>query len=466
MAQTTLERTDELNAQLIVSMPRDSYEPKFLEQLKAQRKSARMKGFRPGKAPLATIRKMMGDRILLDLVNREIQSGIGETLEELPEADRLLGNPVPSPDQEPQNISANDLQDYVFKFDLGFAPEKIEVKGVDEALTYYQIEVPEVDLKEQLERLRKQNGETKEVENIQENDVIKVTAQELAGGAVKEDGVTAEFRLFYDNLTPEVQKALGAKKPGDTLEVNVFELEKNSTEKYVRTYLLDVEEDAEFNPEFVLKIESISRIEPAELNQEFFDKVFGEDKVHNEEEALGTIREATAQNLSSQSNSLFFRNLQVRTLEQTEIELPRDFLRRWLDSDRDDEQGPINDKDFERFLEGMRWSLIQNELSKKHDIKVEEEEIRAEARKQIMGYFGGQDTSWMTPDMLGGLEERMLNDREARNRYVDEILNRKLVSALRESGAISEDTVSPDGMNELIDAVNQADKEKYGDEEE
>lgn len=466
MAQTTLERTDELNAQLIVSMPRESYEPQFLEQLKSQRKSARMKGFRPGKAPLATIRKMMGDRILIDLVNREIQSGIGETLENLPEADRLLGNPIPSQDQEPQNITAKELQDYVFKFDLGFAPENIEVGGVDDKLTYHKIEVPEADLKEQLERLRKQHGETKEVEEIQENDVIKVAAQELADGAAKEDGLTAEFRLFYDNLTPEVQKELGTKKPGDKLQVNVFELEKESTEKYVRSYLLNVEEDAEFNPEFELTIESISRVEPAELDQEFYDNAFGEDKVHNEEEAIAAIREATEENLSSQSNSLFFRNLQIRTLEQTELDLPRDFLRRWLDSDRNEEQGPINDEEFERFLEGMRWSLIQNELSKKHEIKVEEEEIRAEARKQIMGYFGGQDTSWMTPDMLGGLEERMLNDREARNRYVDEILNRKLVAALRESGAVTEDSVSPDGMNELIEEVNKADREKYGTGEE
>jgi trigger factor len=466
MAQTTLERTDELNAQIIISLPRESYEPKFLEQLKSQRKSARMKGFRPGKAPLATIRKMMGDRILIDLVNKEIQSGIGEALDELPEVDRLLGNPVPSENQEAQHISAKELQDYVFKFDIGFAPEKIEVGGIDKELTYYKIEVPEEDLKEQLERLRKQHGESKEVEDVQENDVVKVTAQELADGAVKEDGLTAEFRLFYDNLTEAVQKELSGKKPGDKLRVNVFELEKESTEKYVRSYLLNVEEDTEFNPEFELTIESISRVEPAAFDQEFFDKVFGEGKVSSEEEAIDAIREVTEQNLVSQSNSLFFRNLQIRTLEHTEIELPQGFLRRWLDSDRGEEKGPISDKEFERFLEGMRWSLIQNELAKAHEIKVEEEEIRAAARQQIMGYFGGQDTSWMTPDMLGGLEERMLNDRESRNRFVDEILNRKVVEALRESGEVSEDSVSPDGMNELIDAVNKADKEKYGDEEE
>jgi trigger factor len=466
MAQTTLERTDALNAQLTVSLPREAYEPQFLAQLKEQRKNARMKGFRPGKAPLATIRKMMGDRILIDLVNREIQAGISETLEELSEADRMLGSPIPSEGQDPQNISAKDLQDLVFKFDLGFAPETIEVSGIDEELTYHKIEIPAADLQEQLERLRKQHGEAQEVEDIQDNDVIKVEAKELADGAVKEDGLSAEFRLFYDNLTPAVQKELASKKPGDTLQVNIFELENESTEKYVRSYLLSVEEDTEFNPEFELTIQSISRIQIAELDQDFFDKAFGEGKVSSEAEAIDFIREASEANLEQQSNSLFFRHLQIRTLEKTDIDLPRDFLRRWLDSDRDEEQGPISDADFERFLEGMRWSLIQNELSKQHEIKVEEEEIRGEARKQIMGYFGGQDTSWMTPDMLSGLEERMLNERESRNRYVDDILNRKLVRAIRDGGQVSQDNVSPDGMNELIDAVNKADKERYGEEEE
>lgn len=466
MAQTTLERTDALNAQLIISLPREAYEPQFLAQLKEQRKNARMKGFRPGKAPLETIRKMMGDRVLIDLVNREIQAGISDTLEELPETDRLLGSPIPSENQEPQNISAKALEDLVFKFDLGFAPEQIEVVGVDDQLTYHKIEIPEDDLQDQLDRLRKQNGEAQEVEDIRENDVIQVEAKELADGAIKEDGVTAEFRLFYDNLTPAIQEELATKKPGDTLRINIFELENEITEKYVRSYLLSVEEDVEFNPEFELTIQSISRIQIAELNQAFFDKVFGEGKVSSEAEAIDFMREATQTGLEQQSNSLFFRHLQIRTLEHTDIDLPRDFLRRWLDSDREEDKGPISDEEFERFLEGMRWSLIQSELAKKHEIQVAEEEIRAEARKQIMGYFGGQDTSWMTPDMIAGLEDSMLKESSSRNRYVDEILNRKLVRAIRGSGAVAEDSVSPDDMNELVDEVNEADKERYGEEEE
>ncbi len=286
-----LENIDPLNATLSIVIAKEDYEPKYKETLNDFRRKGTFKGFRKGKTPLGYIRKIYGESALAETVTELLQKTIMDYLNE--NKVNFLGQPLPADDQERINFDPKRLEDYAFKFDLGMAPE-FEVQGLDAKIKRHDIEVKTALVDEEWDKYAKQLGTSVDAEDdIADGDVLYLKATELEGGKPKEGGVEASFTVQIDDFADDgLRKKVLKMKKGDNFTYAPLNLEKDRDMEFVRKYHLGIDEqpDLEITDEFEAEIESVNRVVPAEVNQEFLDKLFGEGKITSEEDGRAEIQ--------------------------------------------------------------------------------------------------------------------------------------------------------------------------------
>ncbi len=468
MPKVVREDIDNLNATLTVTFEKADYESRFESELSKYQKQAHMKGFRKGKMPISVLKKMYGKSVLVDVINQMLQNELNDYLKN--EGVKLLGQPLPSESQEPVNFEPRELSDYSFKFDLGLAPE-FELKGIGKDTPFEKIELEITDemIDEELEAARKAQGERQFAEeDIRENDILKLFARELDGEEAKEGGLETEFSILVSSIADEAAKAqLLAGKKGDTFRFNLFELEAGKDEKYVRNYFLNLPDgdSREVGREYEVTVTEASRIIPAEMDQEFFDKLFGEGEVSSEEQARARIREHIGRQYNSQSEALLLRDIQESLMEQNPLDFPDSFLKRWMKTANEKLSDKTVEKEYAAFAKNLQWSLIQNKLVKHFNINIGQSEILEKLRNQIRGYFGGA----VEPGMEQVIENtalRLMQDEKQAERAYDQALNDKLYEALLAEVELKSKKVSLKEFEEEVAKARAAARASRAHEEE
>lgn len=430
MSKIVREDIDALNTTLTITIEKEDYEQQFEEELQKYRKNVALKGFRKGKTPANVLRKMYGRSVLGEVINNVLNRELFTYIEE--QNLETLGQPLPSKDQNYVDFDVKNLEDYEFKFDIGLAPD-FELNGIspDDKYERYEVEVPESVLDEDLMNLRRRVGERVQVEeNIQEGDFVKFEAKELDGGSVKEGGLETDFGIMVNEIENEDFKAsLFTKKVGDTIKANVYELFDEPDDHYIRHHLLKLDHedhDTEVGQEFELTLVEATRNEPADLNQEFFDKAFGEGKVTSEEEAKDLIREDAKQFYSKQADALLFRDIQERLMEVNDIPLPDDFLKRWLKANNEKLTDEVIEKEYDIFAKNWKWTLLRTKLAKKFEVEITEQDIREGFAQRVRDYFGGYGNE----ELVNATVDRLMQDQKQVNDIYEELLIDKLSYAI------------------------------------
>ncbi len=429
MPTVVREDIDALNAVLTVTIAKNDYEPTFKKEINKLKDRGAIKGFRKGKTPLPFLKKMYGKGLLSEIVTNLLHKELTEVIKDR-EA-QFMGQPIPSLNQPPVNFDYDNLSEYVFKFDLGVAPD-FQVKGVDINTTYdyYKVQISDEKVNERLETARKHYGEQVDsTEPIVEDDMVYFSAVELEGDAPKEDGWKTTFSVLVNRIAEgSVKEEIKSKQKGDKVRFNIFEFEEGTSREFVKKYLLnftkaDLDEGTETGEMYEATIESVTRRAPAELNQEFYDKVFGPGEIYNEEEAKARIAESLGGAQQGQADSLLYRELRQRLIElnRDAMPLPDEFIKRWVRISHEEKADPLLN-DYEAFSDNMRWTLITDKLSKQYEIEVTEEDIRQMAYNRVAGYFGG----YGDPKMLEPIVNRMMEDSESFNGLASDVLADKL----------------------------------------
>jgi trigger factor len=457
MATIVREDIDALNVLLTVTVAKEDYQEDFKKELNRYRNQASLKGFRKGKIPMTVVRKMFGRSILAEVVNKQLSEEMSKFLYDEEDSIDFLGQPVESSEQAEFDFSPHNLEDFVFKFDLGLAPQfELQGLGGSETMEQLVIEPEGGKLDEELMNLRRKFGETAEVEGpVEQRDIITLKAVEMDGDSPKEDGIENEFTLFIDNTTEEAKEAFMGKSIGDTAVLDVFNLEEKTSDEQVRKYLLSLDEadEREVSDAFSLTIEKISRHTPAELNEEFFAKAFGEGGVTTEEEAVAKIKEDYNGYYSRQTNALLFRDMQESLMENNPLELPETFLKRWLVSSNEKNTPENVEAGFDGFRKGLEWTLVREKLVKQFELKVEPDEMRASFAQQVIGYFGGQRPEFLGDEMISGMVDRMMQDEKGVREKHDEMINDKLSERLQEEFTLTDKVIDPAQLDEIIKKI-------------
>lgn len=458
MAKISKTEIDALNQLLTINIDKADYESNFNKQLKKHRKDANLKGFRKGMAPMSYVKKIFGKQLLAEEINKTLQEQLNEGLKDV----KIFGDPMPNKDQAQIDFNPMKLEDYEFKFDLGLIAE-FELEGVDANESYdgYRVKVSDKVVEEQLTNAQKRFGERSVIEdgNVEAKDLVKVSAKELDGEELKEGGHTAEFSIPVDQSTEELAKELMTKKKGDTIRLNVYDVEKESTKEIIRQYVLGIDKNDESVGEmFECEIIEVSRVALAEINQEFFDKQFGEGVVTSEQEAKDKIRIDMNKSIQKNAEAILFRDIQEKLIEKNSFPLPEEFLKRWI---KFSNEKPVSDEQIERefplFSNELRWSVIKGKLIEKFDLKVTEEELQMGFVNAIRSYGGmpmGMDDS-----ILMNYAQRMMQDEKAVRRQAEEIMGNKLFEAITAVITVVETDVDEKEMEKIITEANKKQEE-------
>lgn len=452
--------------ELVLQLPISDYEPKLKSELQKYRQKANMKGFRKGKVPVSVIKKMYGRGILADLINEMLQKELSGYITD--EKLDILGQPLPSESQETYDFEINNLVDFEFRFDVGLAPA-FEVAGIEgESYEQLKVEVTDEMIDDELEATQKRAGNMENQESdFEESDGITFNAKELEGDALKNKGFETSFKVLIQDIQDEdLRKQVLESKIGDTVRFDIFDLEKDKTDEYVRKYLLQLDEeemDREVGREFEATIEQVDRLIPAELNEEFYNKAFGEGEVTSEEEARAKIKEHIENMYKGQSEALLYRSFQERLLELNTPALPDEFLKRWLKSGQETLNDEDLDKQYPDFEKGLLWSLIERKIGEKFEVEVGVEDVRQAMRDQLKQYMGGYAVE---DSMLDGYVDRMMQNQEQVEKVFQEKRSDKIFEALKEAVTIEEKFLPLDEFEARLQEARAASQPEASAEEE
>ncbi len=437
---------------LSIKIEQADYQPRIEEALKGLRKKVDLKGFRKGMVPPGLVKKMYGTGVLAEELDKMINEQLDKHIKD--NGINMLGQPLPQ-HADQQNIDINSLGDYEFAFEIGMAPDfELPFISSKTKATKYKIAVDDAIVAEELEAIRKRFGTTTNPEDgvVEETDVIVVKLEELDGKKVKEGGIENSTAIGVDMLTDKAKKEVVGLTVGTSADVNIFDFLKDKSKEETAKHLLNITEEypAEAGDKYRVTLEKINRQEPGELNQELFDQVFGQGAVDSEESFMTKLKEEIQKSFDNEAEQKFGYDLLEQLLDETKIELPVDFLKRWI---KHSNENPVTDEqiaeEFDAFARSLRYQLIVNKLSKDNDLKVSQEEIKERTRQQIFQqyaqYFGGMDVDKVLDEWADG----MLKKREHVEKTYQQLLDEKIIAFIKEQVTIDEKAVSLEEFKNL-----------------
>ena len=412
----TKESIDSLNAVVKVEIAAADYQPKVEQILQDYRKKADIPGFRKGHVPMGMVKKQYGKSIMIDEINKMLQESLNNYLTE--EKLEILGNPLPKVNEE----FSWDAEDFSFEFELGLAPEFDVDLSAKKKITQYNIVAEDSLIDKEVENLQTRFGKILPLEEAAEGNNV-------AGTFVNEEKeIENKATISLNDIKGKVnlKKFIGA-KVGDVLSLkskNLF----NEDAKLMGALGLAKEEVEGLEIPLTFTIEEINTTELAELNQELFDKIFGEGKVATVEELRGKIKEDAENQFKMQSEQQLLNSVTEYLVENTKFDLPAEFLKKWLATAG---ENPISAEqaaeEFEKSEKGLRYQLIEGKVMSANDIKLDYEELKEYAKgfiKSQMAQYGNLDPE---EKELEDIANRVLSNQEEAKRLQDQLVSKKLL---------------------------------------
>jgi len=382
-----------LQATLVVKIQENDYQTAVNEELKKLRKKANIKGFRPGQVPIGQIRKMYGDQVKLDEVNKIMDKEISNYLKE--NKIDLIGELLPS--EEKKEVDILKEKDFEFAFDIAFYPEmNIDIENLD--ITKYKINPTEELIEKEMENIGRKNGELVEKEEVEDAESVSVyvDAKEL-----KEEGIEVLDKMILVSTLAEDAKAkfIGAKK-GDKFELNL-KTAITSEADLAGFFNIEKEKLAELSDKFEVVIKNIKKFEPAELTEELLEKEFGE-KI-TLEQAKEKIRENLMNELEEEAKLMYKLDLQEKIVEEAKkLEMPEEFIIRWQKSINKDKSEEEIKNGLESLIKSLLYVKVLTDYSESKNIKVERQDLIEESKKNIINSLNqyGLPASYFTDEQL------------------------------------------------------------------
>jgi len=426
-----VKNTDELNAILTIKINNDDYKDKYESSLKKYKKDVQLPGFRKGHIPASIIKKKYGASILAEEIDKLLNDTLYKHITE--NKINILGNPMPKVDKN-QEIDWKNPSDFEFEYEIGLAPEfNLELPGKDK-YTYHKLKIDDKLINKQIEDFAKRYGKLSSVEISEDKDMIMAEFNELdendkivEGGFNKSSTVSIEFV----DVKKAKDKLIGL-KVGDEHILNPKEISKGDVDM---ASMLGIEKEAAIsytnNVKFTVK--EINRLQPANIDQGLYDKIFGEGVVETEEQ----FREKIANDLSGMfdkdSERIFKKNVSKQLMDKLKLDLPNDFLKRWILATNKDANQELIDKEYHLYADNLKWQLIENKIIKQEDIKVENQEI-IEHTKELLASQYGQYGMMIPPDEeLEKAAKNVLSNQEETKKIYDMIYDKKVTTYLKET---------------------------------
>lgn len=387
---------------------------------------------------MSLIQKVYGERVLGEVVNKVLSDAINNFVKE--NNIKMVGEALPSEDQP--EIEWKSGNDFTFKFDIATTSEVNFELSKDDKVKVYEIKVSAEAKKEMKDNLLRQFGSLTDAEQAGEDDFVIVD--------FAQEGKTVEGSYVgVKNVEGEAKsKFLGA-KVGDQFDVNVNEAFTNESD---RAYMLKVkkEELASLAPEFHVTVKEVKTFAPAEENQETYDKIFGENQVHNAEEFDKAVTARLEENYKQESDYKLSKDLREYLVKKADIKLPEEFLKRWLFNIND---GKFSKEEIEKeapaFFEDFRWQMVRGYIMQKFDLKIEEKDVHEAAQAYVAYQYASYGMGNVPEAILKDSVARVLQDENTSRRIVENVEATKVIEAVKGAVTLKAEKVSVEDFRTL-----------------
>jgi len=417
----TKEQIDDLNAVVKVAITKDDYQDKVDSILNDYKKQANIPGFRKGHVPMGLIKKQYGKAVLVDEVNKLLQDNLNKYLTE--EKLDVLGNPLP----KQQDNFDWDQDQLDFEFELGLAPNFEVPLKTKKSLTLYKIVADKKMVDEQVLRIQKQYGKLVNKKEVGKDFEVLGTFKNA------DEEIENKTTLELDKIkSKKALDALLGKKVGDIVTLKTKGLFK---EDYLLSSVLGISQEKakDINIEVSFTIDEINEREPAKLDQELFDKLFGKDAITSDKELKARIKEDSEKQFEQQSDQKLLNDITEYFIENTKFELPSGFLTKWIQMTGEE---PLSDEqaneEYEKSEKGLRYQLIEGKIIKDNDIQIQFEELKEFAKgfiKSQMAQFGQLNPQ---EEELDNIAARVLGNQDEVKRLSEQLMSQKLINLYKE----------------------------------
>ena len=447
----TFDCPDKINGVMTMVIEPADYQEKVEKTLKDYRKKAQVPGFRPGQVPMGMIKRQYGTAAKVDEVNRLISEKLYGYIQE--NKIQMLGEPLPNQEkQKPQDFEKEG--DLEFVFDIAVAPEmKAELTDKDK-LTYYDIKVDDKLIDDQVQMYASQAGEFKDAETFSGNDTLTGALRELdQKGNTKEDGLSNEAAMIMPAYIKEdkQRKLFDGAKKGDVITFNPKKAYPDNDAEVAALLKVDKEQGKDLDSDFSYQINEIRHFQPAEVNQQLFDRVFGEGTVKDEQAFREKIAETIKPQLQGNSDYKFLIDLRAYMEKKVgEVAFPEALLKRVMLQNNKDKDADYVEKNFEGSIKELKWHLIKEQLVAANQIKVEDADVKAVAKDAIRQQFAQYGMSNVPDDVLENYAAEQLKKRENIDGFVDRAVDQKLVETLKTVVKLTKKEVSLEDFNKTM----------------
>lgn len=449
MATVVRENLGLLNDKLTVKISKDDYFPSFEKKLKQYGKTANIPGFRKGMVPAGMIKKMYGTGIFTEEVIRTAESELYKWL--TAEQPDIFAQPLPLANSI-DAIDMNNPADYSFDFEIGLKPA-FEIADTSKGkFTFNKVEATAEMVNEEVNRLQIKGGNMTEPETIDnEENVVNVLFTECnEEGIETEGGIKKENSVLLKYFSTPLQKSLMGKKKDEFI---IFQLNKAFEGDKLQMMLQDLgfekNDSAGAEKFFKATIVKIGLIEKRDLNEDFFNEIYPGKDLKTEEDFRNTIKEDIQQYWNNQSRTQLFDQIYHYLVDETKIEFPANFLKRWMQANNEQPKTAEQaETEWPTFSNQLKWTLISDKLTIENKLEATPEELRESMKQEVMRYFGqmnmGNDMSW-----LDSYIDRMMKDEKQVETTYRRVSTNKLFELLESKIKPDEKTVSAEELTAM-----------------
>jgi trigger factor len=439
----TAKNHDEVSALLTVTVDRADYKDKVEKQLHNYAKNAQLPGFRKGKVPMSLVKRQYEAPIAFEEINKLVNESLNNYITE--NKLRMVGQPVP----EPVNDFDHTAEQLSVAFEVGYEPDFTIDLSKYEA-PHYKVEASEKEIGQSIENMQKRFAE-----QVPQDKIGKDTYVALEVSQVVEDDAEGTHNHPAKKVTvnaenKEAFKLVKALKMDESVKVSKADLQANED---LAKELGFSKEDAEHlhHDEIEVKVKDFYGLNNHELNQELFDKVYGEGNIKTEEELKDKVKTELDEYFQQNADVYFVNNILEQITEKEEVQLPENFLAKWLVFSN---QNITNEAQAKEVLENEKASIkhqiIEGKLMNDNDIKLDYEDVLAQAEQLVRNQLAIYGIHHLPDEEVQKYAVEMLKDQEQVRQISSEVAMAKLKDVILEKATKKETAISHDEFVEML----------------
>ena len=443
----TQSKAKDLMATITVEVKAADYSERVEKVLKDYRKTAEVPGFRKGKTPMGIINKKYRTSVIVEEVNKMLQDELYKHI--TAEKVRVLGSPMPI-DEKP--IDWENDEDFTFEYEVGLAPEfDVKITAKDK-LNYYKIKADASLVEGYCNDIAKRYGKMSNPEASVEGDLIFCTIEQLdVDGIVMDNGIKNDATVAMDYIADKkIKKQFVGVKTDDLITVNVMKAFTNHSDLGA---MLNVDHAAIHNltsEEFQFTVKNVNRLEPAELNVELFDKVYGPGAIKDEKEFKAKVKSEAEAQFVGESDRMLKNDVVTYFVDKLKLAMPNEFLKRWLVQTSEQ---PITmemlETEYDMYAKSLQWQLIENKILENHSIKVTQDDVLAHTKVLISAQMKQYGQPEGDDKQLTDIATNILKNEEERKKVYDQIFDERTLAVYKENFKLTEKSVSYDEFVKL-----------------